>query len=267
MFLGSVAKQIKYNCDPDKIIHKIAVHKDFMPLAHPIPACEVLCPRCGGTFGFYIPSEKAWGCIETTCLKWQIGYETGPTGKFESRPYKKILLTDYGVPEQYEAASISDFSQEKELIYGLRAVVDKKTNYMLLAGSNGTGKTHAACAGILQYLQTGGRNCRFINASMLHKEWKLELQNGTGFSTIEKYSEYDFLVIDDLGVHTPTEMFMDSLYMILDQRMTKSTIVTTNMISQELKMKFGGAIFSRIASGVIKKMSGIDRRFQREWVC
>lgn len=260
MTVASIKNQLQYNTDPDRIIHFIAVREDFLSLPIPTPASEIRCPRCNGNLGVYIPSEKAWACTELPCLAWQLGKTEVAAAKNFTMP-KKAKLTDYGVPAQYETADPKNFDHDKMVQNAILQVARYAKCFLLFTGGNGIGKTHAAACVMRAFLDFGHRNCRFVTIGEIHDEWK-----ESGFtSPHHKYVDYDLLVLDDIGIYTPTESFLDVIYRIVDKRSGKGTVITTNLSSAMLKERFGGAIFSRMASGMIKPMVGPDKRINKDW--
>lgn len=76
--------------------------------------------------------------------------------------------------------------------------------------------------------------------------------NGEGESEkqiLEKYSEADFLVLDDFGNEKPTDWVLSVLYLLIDRRYEnmKTTIFTSNHSLKDIAQKFGDdRITSRI---------------------
>jgi len=83
-------------------------------------------------------------------------------------------------------------------------------------------------------------------------------------SIIKKYSEVDFLVLDDLGVEKVTDWSFSVLYLIINSRYNnyKKTIITSNRTLDYLAEKLDDdRIPSRIRSMcTLVKMSGEDKR-------
>ena len=81
---------------------------------------------------------------------------------------------------------------------------------------------------------------------------------------IQRYSEADCLVLDDLGAEKTTDWSFSVLYLIIDNRYNnyKKTIITSNFALNQLAGKLGDdRIPSRIrAMCSIVKMDGDDRR-------
>ena len=76
-------------------------------------------------------------------------------------------------------------------------------------------------------------------------------------SIIKKYSEVDFLVLDDLGVEKITDWSFTVLYLIIDNRYNnyKQTVITSNDTLDELAKKLGE---DRIPSRICGMCTTVD---------
>ena len=166
----------------------------------------------------------------------------------------KIKEIDKKTPEQME--KIIRFAQ-------------KPLGFLLLAGANGTGKSFVAEA--IYELHTPYKLpyydkdiAYFISQSDLNEKWLDEKSQGSSKELSERLKGTKLLVLDDLGVRTPSEAFLDFLFSLIDHRWryrdTLGTIITTNMTGKVTRDKFGDPILSRIASGIQIRFDGEDRR-------
>ena len=84
---------------------------------------------------------------------------------------------------------------------------------------------------------------------------------------INKYSEIDLLVLDDLGIEKTSEWSIQTLYTIIDRRYRdmKRTIITSNLNLKEIADKLDDRISSRIA-GMCDciTLKGADRRLKNK---
>ena len=152
----------------------------------------------------------------------------------------------------------------------------ERSRFLILAGPNGQGKTYLAkCAYdyINPYLSGKGHYDEIAimtTISDLYAEWKTTMKTyGEVDELTDKYKKTKLLVLDDLGIRTPTDAFHDFLMAIINFRKENPlnqfmvTIITTNMSPELMMQKFGGAIYSRIASDEVFKLDhGVDRRFK-----
>lgn len=81
---------------------------------------------------------------------------------------------------------------------------------------------------------------------------------------IKKFVDYDYLVIDELGVEKTTEWGLQTLYLIVDggSDNLKQTIITSNLTLQDIDDKLDPRLASRIVgmSGVILELECEDWR-------
>ncbi len=153
----------------------------------------------------------------------------------------------------------------KELFYYSKS----PNGFLLLAGSNGSGKSYAAEA--IYNMNTTFKlpaydhdQAIFVNQIDLNNEWMANLTSANVI--LDKYKKTKIMVLDDVGTRTPSEGFMDFLYGIVDYRWRfkhmLGTILTTNLNATFMREKFGDAFVSRVASGIVKRWDHPDRRFK-----
>ena len=135
-----------------------------------------------------------------------------------------------------------------------RDMADKRTapRWLSLVGNSGTGKTHLA-KGIWRAWEDKGkfymkRGAELVKHGLFKKFSKLcnEMRGGA-FSAFQSCADADFLVLDDLGSEYSTEFSQRQLASMLDQRLGKWTVITTN-----LSMKDISDIDVRIADRMIR---------------
>lgn len=146
-----------------------------------------------------------------------------------------------------------------------------------LHGDAGRGKSFLAAAILRNLIDRAGNtgllnNCiRFQGTSELICEIRATFAGKaaeTDIDIIDRYSSYDMLVLDDLGVNKPSEFVVQTFDMIIDFRYktqrTKKTIITSNLSLDELSAKYDDRIASRIAGMCeVLKIGGEDRRMRR----
>lgn len=93
-----------------------------------------------------------------------------------------------------------------------------------------------------------------------YEEWELGIMS--------KIAEASLLVFDDVGLRSPTPAAYEVFYTMVESRIDKPTIYTTNLNSDELTKVFDERITSRLLRGARIRMSGDDRRIsQGETYC
>lgn len=125
---------------------------------------------------------------------------------------------------------------------------------LLLAGSNGTGKTHAAEA-VRRWLALVGHakqyvkrvnEVRHLDCVFWHWPRLLDTFKNGGWDAIEDMFEATVLIIDDLGAgHDPSGVGVDKLCQLLSRREGMWTLITTNVVPSEWQQQFDRRVASR----------------------
>lgn len=207
----------------------------------------VKCPMCGGAKGYKVIDKSGlwWCCREHDC-----------TQRNAKRPPRKQKMPELELPSELRRASFDSWHHEQALAERLKGAVMGK-GIVLLAGPNGTGKTYASVAMLKFRRERRSDSLCWRSVGELYAEW-LNRQ----YALLWALKAPDALVLDDLGVTYPTEGFLSLLYAAINERLNdgKLTIVTTNMLPDEIDTRMGGAMHSRLTSGVIEIIGGEDKR-------
>ncbi len=169
---------------------------------------------------------------------------------------------------------IKDLDQSEEMKEALTKFAISLKGFFLLSGTNGTGKTVAAMSvyeSITPFKLPAYDHdvAIFITQAELNIWWSEWISKyGETNSLLKKVCKTKLLILDDLGTRTPSDTFMDFLYAIADFRWRNrdkiGTIITTNLNSTDLRQRFTDAFFSRVASGIVFRLDGQDRRFNHK---
>lgn len=168
------------------------------------------------------------------------------------------------IPYILQQADWSSLHQTEEIKSKLETFRNGYRGFLVMSGSNGSGKSYAACALLAEYMKLGWpRSGVFKFFPQMVMEYNqlvrdpVEMQN-----FILKLQETELLVLDDFGLKDPTEGFLNFLMCILDARLHphRGTILTTNLKDSQLRSVFGDAIRSRICSGLLVRIDNEDRR-------
>lgn len=249
-------------CDPDVIIEHVMAYKTQMPLKMPTLARNVTCYTCKGNKGFFIPHLKTWSCMKNDCIQYHAGFNMH-LNEQKGTVKPVISLRQLGIDLEYENANLGDCTQSIESIKILKKFADEPVGFLGLVGKVGTGKTYASIACLAEYLKNGGDSARFVKASNLYYEWLQAKSEGKNdLDIIEKYSDPQFLIIDDVLQIAPSDAYSQVFYMIMDKRKTtkKGTIVATNLDGKKFIECYGDAVFSRIFNNLLITCVGDDRR-------
>ncbi|MCZ0717851.1 ATP-binding protein [Aerococcus kribbianus] len=134
-----------------------------------------------------------------------------------------------------------------------------------LQGNAGVGKSHLAMA-ILKELNSELKNkrCLFISIGkalqLVRYSYSDRDSNVTEENLIQRMIDADFLVIDDLGSETgaidsqkqASDFVIRMLYAVMEGRQDKSTILTTNLSSQQLDQLYDKKTYDRLMRGAMK---------------
>lgn len=134
---------------------------------------------------------------------------------------------------------------------------------LLITGSTGTGKTHAAFAA-LRLLTEGAIACRWIATSTaaLYGDLRPSGKRDTeaAFAT---FANAPVLLLDDLGATKNTEWTEEITYRLIDHRYVNClpSIFTTNVPPKEFAERLGDRTASRLAEMCTRVvLEGTDRR-------
>ncbi len=142
------------------------------------------------------------------------------------------------------------------------------TKGLFLWGGAGVGKTHSLAALMRKFILSG--------LSVKRVQWDklcLEIRstfggNGSELRVLEKYTDCDKLLIEDIGTTTSidkqeSDFNLRTLLLILDDRIEncKPTFITSNKSPEQIGKSFDSRIESRIyAACVVVPVSGQDKR-------
>src|SRR6185503_600136 len=152
-----------------------------------------------------------------------------------------------------------------EFMKAINDFVNNPKGFLLISGSNGNGKSFASRAIFEHFWHPHGDNKWWNQADLNFKHQEIWAEYKTTKHLLDDIVEAPLLVLDDIGTRKPTESFMDFLYVLADKRYTlkhnRGTIITTNLNSKSMREMFGDAFVSRVASGIVLRYDGPDRRF------
>jgi DNA replication protein DnaC len=144
---------------------------------------------------------------------------------------------------------------------------------LLLIGNYGTGKSHLSVS-IVKELMKKDFECIFISTPKLMTKIRSTYNKQSEYTEdqiINQLSKVDCLVLDDIGSESTRSNANDNqhtwatskLFEIIDNRIGKHTIFTSNYEPSELQKQLGGRNFSRMMENVhVLKMFGEDYRLR-----
>lgn len=220
--LGSLAKNIKPNQNIVEEKHNLK------------------CERCGNTYDYYKFSngqEFRHGC---DCSMIQAGKEAEQQRK---QKYLNRIFNQSNVNASLRDATVNSYQPQNEyqvqakntaIEYVKGFSVDEPKS-LILQGSYGTGKSHLAYA-IAKAIKQQGYSVAFMHIPMLMERIKATYNRNATETTdelVQLLSSIDLLVLDDVGVEN-NEHTLNKLFSIVDNRVGKNNIFTTNFSDKEL---------------------------------
>lgn len=177
------------------------------------------------------------------------------------------LLADETLKEAtfdtYEVDEEETVMNKRRARYIAKDYLDGKVFNTIMSGTPGTGKSHLSMS-ILQAVNENSspyRRCLFVSVDELMRRIKDSFSNKQADYTeqdlIERLGKADLLVLDDLGAETgaissdraATDFTTRTLYAVINARMNKPTIITTNLTSSELQRMYDRKLLSRMYQG------------------
>ena len=220
--LGSLARNIKPNQNIVEEKHNLK------------------CERCGNTYDYYKFSngqEFRHGC---ECELIEIGKKERAAKK---EKYLNRIFNQSNVNASLRDATVNSYTPQNEyqtqakntVIEYVKTFSLDKPKSLILQGSYGTGKSHLAYA-IAKAIKQQGYSVAFMHIPMLMERIKATYNRNATETTdelVQLLSSIDLLVLDDVGVEN-TEHTLNKLFSIVDNRVGKNNIFTTNFSDKEL---------------------------------
>ncbi|MHA3090814.1 ATP-binding protein [Acinetobacter brisouii] len=119
---------------------------------------------------------------------------------------------------------------------------------LIMVGRTGTGKTHLACA-IARNVLDARKFARYVTSEQMATDiadaWKKA--DDSEASAIYRYTEHDFLIIDEYGLHDQHEKLLQLVHKVLYARYDakKSTMLISNWTKEQLQQSLGDRLWSR----------------------
>jgi DNA replication protein DnaC len=142
----------------------------------------------------------------------------------------------------------------------------KKPFHLMLSGPAGSGKTHAAVELLEEYAKTStseylGSYLGYLSMVNLEDMLDEALREYRRIdSALEGMKWRSIVVLDDFGTERKTEFMEKAIWRILEERFDKPTVITTNLSRQEILVKYGTRISSRLQAFKNVKFTGPDLR-------
>jgi DNA replication protein DnaC len=205
----------------------------------------------------------------------------------DKRRVERIFEEYSMVPDELLTATFENYIPQNETMkaakdkciwYAEHFGESKDVRNLLLQGSYGLGKSHLSYS-IAKYVKSRGKSVIFITTPDLLRAIKNSYGNNrfSESEILKACALVDLLVLDDIGAEyipknkddedNKESWAGDILLTIINSRLGKHTIYTTNYKSPDLQKKYGfhgGRIISRMMRGTYRiKFEGKDYRIQQ----
>jgi DNA replication protein DnaC len=201
----------------------------------PRAAASEPCPRCDGSGWELVADGRAGTARPCEC---------------QSRERLPLLLDATGVPPRYRSCRFENFNPGnqdalRDALFTTRAWVDDfyredgrfAETGLLFSGPTGVGKTHLACAALLELVRRYSLRGRFVDFTALIHDIQATFDPSSPESkseVLQPAMDAQLLVLDELGSQRTTPWVADVLYLLLNHRYSRRlpTLFTTNCLLQ-----------------------------------
>ena len=137
-------------------------------------------------------------------------------------------------------------------------------NGILMRGGTGLGKTHLSLS-IANEVIKKGYSVIYGSAPDIFRKCEQEHFGDNGNNTIDTLMETDLLILDDVAAELETKFYTALFYNIINNRMnaSKPTIISTNCDLNELRLRYGERVVSRLKTMDDLIFLGSDIRIKR----
>ncbi len=221
-----------------------------------------LCPYCDKELVYAVTQKgvETEVCFDPACM--EKVYRAFMQRRSETVLYRQGVFGDY------VRCTFENFEHGTSICDACRDFAADPRYGLVLIGDTGTGKTHLAAAVTRAIAQKGVRRFYFRSTLDIIREIKDSYNEDSRFTELEltkKYSNADFLVIDDLGSEKHTEWSAQTLYSLIEDRIkeAKPTVITTNLSLGTIADQISKRVASRLARYTVIKITMPDYRMRR----
>jgi DNA replication protein DnaC len=199
------------------------------------------CRHCGAEIEYEpSPLDSAAGFCPQICTECaaNVNAEEAEQARTEAR-------LERNVPLRYAGATFESFkARTPTQRRALEAARDHAREGVFLLGPPGCGKTHLACAAVMD----GPAGSLFVSTTDLLDDIRAGFDND-GRGLFERAKRSPLLALDDLGSEAVKDWVRDRLYTLLNARWNDGLpiITTTNCSPQTIGERIGKAGVSRLA--------------------
>ena len=198
------------------------------------------CDKCGDT-GFI--ETKMCECMKRALVL--AGYESSGIGALIRTQSFENFSLDF-----YSGAGYDNMKLSLDRLKSFSENFNKDTyrNFLFIGGT-GLGKTHLSTSVAKTVIDRGYDVLYVTSVGMLGDfEAKRFGNEADAKHDIERYTEAELLIIDDLGTEVTNQFTLSCIYDVINARINnrRSTIINTNLSSKEIEAKYGERTYSRL---------------------
>ena len=240
---GDVQSKIdKIKSDNEKLLRERALLLRAYGYPEDYADVQYACEECGDSG--YVDGHMCH-CMKRALVL--AGYES--SGIFElmkTQDFDNFSLDYYKqTPQNFEI--MSKF-YDKLKLFAENFSADTYANFIFMGGT-GLGKTHLSTA-VAKAVIDRCFDVFYVTSTGMITDFEQKKFGGVDKDSVDisRYYSADLLIIDDLGTEMSTQFAISCIYEIINARIIsrKSTIINTNLGSEELNKKYWDRITSRI---------------------
>lgn len=167
-----------------------------------------------------------------------------------------------GIPKKFKNARLSDFDNILPVIRFVR----NPEGFLFIYGGCGVGKTHLTAA-VKYHFNTCEIGCTLIFTSDLFIKLRNSFSKGNESESdiITSAAGKNLVIFDDVAAQKLSDYAIEAWYNIIDRRYREElpTIFTSNLNLEEISKFMTDRLASRLASGIVFRMQGPDKRIKR----
>lgn len=224
---------------------------------------DLKCDCCGKTFSVSKAYVDFMGGLEFVpqrcgeCFDKEMRRRQEENQKKIKEQLTELYMLDLNLTPDIKNASFGNFQpqserQTKAFEYA-KEFVTNDDYIVILYGRTGTGKSHLAVSMLREWCSKDEPRCGYTTEKEIFYDCTktISSKSTTIDSVLDKYINYDQLVIDELGRAEPSPFKKENLLEIITQRLErkKKTVIIGNMTTETLVAYFSDAVLSRMKAG------------------
>ena len=247
----------KLKAQKDSIYQRNRIPKNYLE-------ANFSCQKCQDTG--YVNNHRCT-CLTEKIIKILYG-KSGLETTLQQENFKTLSMEYYNQNIMVGSRTLSEYMSQtiakcKQFAFNF----DRDHPSILFYGPTGTGKTFLINCIAKELLDTC-HSVLYFSAIELYNQFSRNHLINKDEDFNEALIDCDLLIIDDLGTEYITGFTEGKLFYCINDRLlqNKSTIISTNLATRELRNTYGERIYSRIVSGfTLIRLDGADIRIKKKF--